>query len=353
MSDLEIATPVDGLRDAVDVVRAIVRVKKNANTREAYRRDMWGCNHDDPAACEHPKRQPNPFAWLRWCAARGLNPLAAQALHIEAWLRDLDHHAGESDGTRARRFASVRGFYKMALRLGKVQANPADLVDENNRPRWREPGTTGTALDTDQRLDLSEAAEESGVRDAALIAVALYTGLRASELSGINIEDITVQGKRMAIAVRGKGGRDARIWLDAETRKKVEALLAQPRPDTNQLPALAAVGRPEPRPLFVGVRGKRMSRQSIGKVVAKLSTGLGLPQRIGVHDIRRTFGTAAVQVTDLHSTQKAMRHKDPKTTTTYLHLNPEKTPGELVREQDERARRERTDARTSTTSEEA
>ncbi|MFI7608758.1 tyrosine-type recombinase/integrase [Micromonospora sp. NPDC049366] len=337
------------MTDAVKVALALIELKRNPNTKEAYSRDLFGCAHPDPTSCEHPdpKRQPNPYAWLRWCAARSIDPLRVHPVQIEAWQRDLELRARESGSTRARRLGAVQSYYKLAFRLDKVPFNPVDKLDPNQRPERRAGGTTGTALDGEQRLDLIDAADSSSVRDAALIAVALYTGLRASELAGINIEDISVQGRRMVITVKGKGSKHRRVWLNAEARQRVERLLAQPRPDTEQLPAVAAGGRPEPRPLFLGKRGKRMSRQTIYDVVEKLTTGLGLPQRIGVHDLRRTFGTSANKVTDLNTVRIAMGHADVKTTTVYIHGDPSEHPGELIGDQDAELRRRRAAATVS------
>lgn len=283
------------------------------NTHRAYRLDMFGCRHGPP--CTDPECEPNPLAWLHYCARHDLDPITVRTTVIQWWLADLSH-AGQASGTRARRLSSVSSYYLYLFREGVIEVNPVARLDPKRRPAPRERGTFGTALSDEQALALLAAADDDKPLNAALLATGIYCGLRVASLADLNDDDVTEGAAGPMLTYRAKGGKTARTPLPSPAYDRIRAWQAARHHSTERMPAL----RTEPgrsRPLFVRPNGKRINEPYMWRLVNRLATRAGIG-RIMPHDMRRTFGTLNLaDGANLREVQRAMGHAMSSTTEGY------------------------------------
>lgn len=283
------------------------------NTYRAYRLDLFGCRHGPP--CTDVECKPSPLAWLRWCAGHRQDPVNVRTTNIQWWLADLAD-ADLAEGTRARKLAAVSSFYLYLFREEVIDVNPVARLDPKRRPKSREPGTSGTALADEQALALLAAADRDHPCHAALVATALYCGLRVATLADLNTDDLTNGAIGPMLTYRTKGGKTGRTPLPPPAYDRILAWQAV-RDDTDRLPALRnQAGRR--RPLFVRRNGRRLNEPYVWRLLRRLAPLAGISDPISPHDLRRTFGTLGIaDGAAIRDMQKAMDHTMSSTTEGY------------------------------------
>lgn len=269
---------------------------------------------------------------------RGLSPLT-----IAAYRRDLAQFADHADGgrwrhdpqplidfvaqlqrtgakgtTQARKSAAVRSFYAFALREGHATRDVPALVDA---PR---PGSyLPDVLDQDdvvRILDAPPADDPSGigVRDRAMLELLYACGLRVSELVGLDTDRLDMESQQ--VRVIGKGNKERRVPMGDEARERLHRYMAGPR-------SAWTAGRPTPA-VFVGLRGRRLTRESVWRLVKRWAEAAGMRQRVTPHTFRHSFATHLLEGgADLRVVQALLGHASISTTQLYTHLT-----GERVRE---------------------
>jgi len=214
---------------------------------------------------------------------------------------------GVSKTTASRRLASLRSFFRYLHREGFLKANPAKLVASPKRPEM-----LPRFLTVDEVFSLIEKPEGVGfqaARDRAVLELAYACGLRVSELSGLNVEDVKLE--EGLVRVRGKGRKERVVPVG---RKAVEALRAYKVERTLKRSAEPA--------LFLNVRGKRLSQRSMGRLVRKYSWMLALSGKVTPHTLRHTFATHLLHGgADLRVIQELLGHSSLSTTQKYTHLD--------------------------------
>lgn len=290
----------------------------NPNTAEAYRRDLLGCGYK-PGECRHTEPdQHNQLAWFHWCLREGVNPLTAGRDDLREWLADLADD-GQSGSTQARRLGAVSAWYADLLASDKIDVNPVSRLRPKERPKRRTPGTAGTALSDAQALDLLAAADADGPRSAAIVATAIYSGMRVSEVVHLNIESYTVADEGPMLTYVGKGSKTIQTPIPPVVSDRIDAWLAVRR-DTNRLP-VPVQHRPRirpDRPLFVTVDGDRLSRQTLYRLVRRLAEAAGIPTPVSPHDLRRTHISQAIKEgVPIRDVQKSVGHANSSTTEGY------------------------------------
>lgn len=294
------------------------------NTHRAYRLDMFGCRHGPP--CADNGCEPSPLAWLRYCAANSQDPIAARTTVVQWWLADLAR-TGQSPSTRARRLSSVSSYYGYLFREEVIDVNPVARLDAKQRPTPREPGTFGTALSDEQVLALLDAADRDSPCDAALVATAIYCGLRVDSLADLNDDDVTSGAAGPILAYRAKGGKTGRTPLPPPAYQRILAWQASRHHSTERMPTLWT-GSGRGRPLFVRRNGNRINEPYVWRLLNRLSVQAGTG-RITPHDLRRTFATLALaDGAALRDVQRAMGHAMSSTTEGYDmgEFDPERHP---------------------------
>lgn len=232
-------------------------------------------------------------------------------VRIRSFLSHL-YDRGLSKTSVARSLAALRSMYKWLGREGVVQQNPAKLVATPKLPKKLPRVPTIEELNGVLDSSMPEAARFPE-RDRVIFELLYGCGIRNSELTGINLEDI--HWTREAILVRGKGkkqrlvpfGDTAAVAIRDYLPKREEIICAFRNPTTS---------------LLVNQRGGRLTTRSVGRIVKAIAIAKGLPSEIHPHTLRHAFGTHMLEEgADLRAIQELLGHERLSTTQRYTQLS--------------------------------
>lgn len=233
------------------------------------------------------------------------------------------HKAGRSRASAARKLAAVRTFLRYLHREGVIDDDPGGLVATPKRD-IRMPAHLSEA---EMTALLGAATVESplGRRDRAMLELFYASGLRLSELAGLDLEDVNLSAKM--VRVLGKGGKQRIVPFNTSTAKAIRAYLndreALVRGQAGQVGQVGQVGRGRKRePLFVNYRGTRLTVRSIDRLVRRYVAVSSARLGISPHAIRHSFATHLLQRgADLRAIQELLGHARLSTTQRYTHVN--------------------------------
>ncbi|HEY8550673.1 MAG TPA: tyrosine recombinase XerC [Vicinamibacterales bacterium] len=263
--------------------------------------------------------------------------------NLRGFLAEL-HARGTARASVARKLSAVRTFARYLRREGVLQHDPAALVGapklERRIPRH---------LDVDEMTRLLETPETShplGRRDRAILELFYASGLRLSELVGLNVDSINLSTRM--VRVMGKGRKERIVpfnrstvaalqaWLkDREeiadgrffermraARRKQPAPEAPATPARRQPPPGRSRRRDDSAALFVNYRGGRLTARSVHRLVTRYVTRCSLRYGISPHALRHSFATHLLQAgADLRAIQELLGHVNLSTTQRYTHVN--------------------------------
>jgi integrase/recombinase XerC/integrase/recombinase XerD len=152
-----------------------------------------------------------------------------------------------------------------------------------------------------------------GLRDTCIFELLYSTGCRISELTGINIADISL--KERTVRVKGKGNRDRIVYLGRGAAEALKEYLPKKNGfvDKNDVDAVHA--------LFLNYRGRRITQRGIFGIINKYVTRLGLMKRVGPHTFRHSFATHLInRGADVRAVQELLGHSSLSTTQIYTHM---------------------------------
>ena len=260
-----------------------------------------------------------------------LRPAALDRDAIRRFVGEL-HQRGQSRATAARKLAAVRTFLRYLRRESIIDDDPGALVPTPKR-EVRMPAH----LSEDEMTALIAAAADDtplGRRDRAILELFYASGLRLSEVAGLDLEDVNL-GARMA-RVLGKGGKQRLVPFNTSTANAIraylkdrEALVAdrragragQARPGRLQAAPRPAVPARK-NPLFVNYRGGRLTVRSIDRLVRRYVAASSARAGISPHALRHSFATHLLQRgADLRAIQELLGHARLSTTERYTHVN--------------------------------
>ncbi len=229
-------------------------------------------------------------------------------------VRDLRRHLatlhgrGLSGRSLARMLSSWRAFYRVLLeRDPSLGENPCAGI----RPP-RSPRRLPKALSPDEAVRLVAIAgdEPLALRDRALFELAYSSGLRLSELAGVDIDRIDLEGGE--VRVWGKGAKERIVPVGAAARAAIRAWL----------PARATLAGDGATALFVGRSGARVTPRTIERRLAAWAAKQGLPQHVHPHMLRHSFASHVLQSSgDLRAVQEMLGHASIASTQVYTHLD--------------------------------
>jgi integrase/recombinase XerC len=223
-----------------------------------------------------------------------------------AWL----HQEGYAKSTIARRVAAVRSWCRFLRRQGVLEGNPADGL---RAPR--QDKKLPLFLTTDELPRLLETPPETllGVRDRAILETLYSAGLRVSELTGLNVEDVDLDAG--TATVRGKGKRERLVLLGPPAVEALRQWLAIRG-------GLAAKRARPPEALLLNKNGTRLTSRSVGRLLEKYVGASGLDPRSSPHTLRHSFATHLLDAgADIRSVQELLGHRSLATTQIYTHVN--------------------------------
>lgn len=215
---------------------------------------------------------------------------------------------------KARKLSAVRAFYKFIYKRGKVSANPASLVDApklHEREIIRlEPDEIVKLLELiDSGAGLTAAQKrfhnQTKIRDAAIVTLFLGTGMRISELVGINTDDIDFEHNEVRIVRKG-GNMDVLVFGSEVRSALIEYKLR--RDGVNTVPG-------SEKAFFLSLQNKRITVRAVEQLVKKYAKLAAPLKKISPHKLRSTFGTSLYRETgDIYLVADVLGHKDVNTT---------------------------------------
>jgi integrase/recombinase XerC len=237
-------------------------------------------------------------------------PLEDVTIHVvRAYLASLSKHNKKS--SIGRKLAALKGFYRYLLREKKIQADPLAWIAT---PKQEKP--LPAFLSVDDAFRLLGGIQGEGLltmRDRAILETLYSTGVRVSELVGLDWNDVDFQ--LGIIRVVGKGSKE-RIVPIGEL-----ALKALREYGTEQSIKWKKAAKGDTG-VFLNHRGGRITTRSIARVVEKYLKAAGIAVRMGPHGLRHTFATHLLNGgADLRVIQELLGHASLSTTQRYTHLN--------------------------------
>jgi integrase/recombinase XerC len=230
---------------------------------------------------------------------------------IRGFLSQL-YEKGLSKTSVARSLAAVRSLYRWLGREGVVEQNPAKLVATPKLPKKlpRVPTIEEMNSVLDGQMPEIAAFPE---RDRLMLELLYGCGIRNSELTGINLDDIRLSAE--AILIRGKGKKERYVPFGDSAKNALAAYL----------PARQAVlsGRRKNNPaLLINQRGGRLTTRSVGRIIKKIAVAKGLSPDVHPHTLRHAFGTHMLEEgADLRAIQELLGHERLATTQRYTQLS--------------------------------
>ena len=208
----------------------------------------------------------------------------------------------------ARWLSCVKGFYRHSLEKGRVSVDPAAHLEH---PKLGRP--LPDSLSEAQVRDLLGAPDIStavGLRDRAMLEVLYATGLRVSELVGLNIASLNL--RQGVVRVVGKGGKERLVPVGQEALSWVVRFVGESR---------AALHGERTRVLFPSQRGRQMTRQTFWHAIKRYALLAGIDRSLSPHGLRHAFATHLLNHgADLRAVQMMLGHSDLSTTQIYTHV---------------------------------
>lgn len=220
------------------------------------------------------------------------------------------HDAGYARTSIARKLASLRSFYKFAIRQGMAETNPAQPLRNPRGQRKLPHFLTSDEIET--LLKAPGTQNEMGLRDRAMLEVMYSAGLRVSEIVGMNDRDIDPE--EGVVRVRGKGRKER---FGAIGKYADQALK-----DYFRVRTRADYGTAKELPTFTNKFGKRLTTRSVARMLEKYIKQCGLDARTTPHTLRHSFATHLLdRGADIRSVQEMLGHKSLGTTQIYTHVS--------------------------------
>ena len=229
-------------------------------------------------------------------------------LAVRAYLAHLSRRK-LSRSSVARHLSALRTFFKWLVREGAVEANPARTVAtpkrEKHLPSVMQPS------DVALLLEQADTSVTLGLRDAAWLELMYASGLRISELVGIDVDDLELRSR--LVKVHGKGSKERIVPFGSKAETALRAYLAV----RGEL-----ASDPEEQAVFVNYRGKRITTRSVRRLFDGYLRDASLRSGISPHTMRHSFATHLLNAgADLRAIQELLGHASLSTTQKYTHLN--------------------------------
>ena len=232
---------------------------------------------------------------------------------IRGFLSQL-YEKGLSKTSVARSLAAVRSLYRWLAREGVVEQNPAKLVATPKLAKKLPRVPTIEEMNSVLDGQMPEAAAFPE-RDRLMLELLYGCGIRNSELTGINLDDIRLSAE--AILIRGKGKKERYVPFGDSVKSALaaylpvrQAMLAE-TPKNTTTPAL-----------LINRRGGRLTTRSVGRIIKKIAVAKGLSPDVHPHTLRHAFGTHMLEEgADLRAIQELLGHERLATTQRYTQLS--------------------------------
>jgi integrase/recombinase XerC len=214
---------------------------------------------------------------------------------------------GLSKTTVGRRLSSIRSFFKFLYREGFIRSNPAKLV---SNPKMQK--LLPRFLSVDDVFSLVEQPDGIGflpARDRAILELLYSSGLRVSELSGLNTDEVNT--KEHLVKVKGKGKKERIVPVGTKAIDVLKTYLIE-----------RFLLKSKEKALFLNRLGTRLTDRGVRRIVVKYAKRMAMNTRVGPHVLRHTFASHLLQGgADLRVIQELLGHSSLSTTQKYTHLD--------------------------------
>lgn len=217
---------------------------------------------------------------------------------------------GISTSSICRSLTAIKMFHRFLVRERLAKEDPANLVDT---PKiWKRIPEVLNSQEIEAMIEATKGKGWQLVRDNAILELFYASGMRVSELSAIKIEDINLEAGY--IRCLGKGSKERMIPIGKSAKESIIKYISGPRKKLIKENNISTV--------FISRLGKRISRQSIWKIIKFYARKAGIKKEIKPHTLRHTFATHLLQHgADLRSVQEMLGHSDISTTQIYTHVD--------------------------------
>ncbi|MBE0460703.1 MAG: tyrosine recombinase XerC [Candidatus Aminicenantes bacterium] len=212
--------------------------------------------------------------------------------------------------TVARKLAAIRSFFQFCLRKKILDDNPAKVVSTPKQEKHMPSFMSEDEMS--MFLDLPQSKKPLDLRDKAILELLYATGIRVSELVGIDLEDINFQEK--LIRVKGKGKKERLVPFGKKAEESMRIYL--------QSRYIIHDGEINQEALFLNYKGQRITSRSIERIVDKYIQHSALHRKISPHSLRHSFASHLLsRGADLRVIQELLGHESLATTQKYTHLD--------------------------------
>jgi len=244
-----------------------------------------------------------------YAGSRGWKELDHMA--IRGFLSQL-YEQGLGKTSVARSLAALRSLYRWLAQEGVVEQNPAKLVATPKLPKKLPRVPTIEEMNSVLDGQMPEAAAFPE-RDRLMLELLYGCGIRNSELTGIDLDDIRLSAE--AILIRGKGKKERYVPFGGSAKNALTAYLPA------RQAALAAMHKNSPA-LLINQRGGRLTTRSVGRIIKRIAVAKGLSPDVHPHTLRHAFGTHMLEEgADLRAIQELLGHERLATTQRYTQLS--------------------------------
>lgn len=236
------------------------------------------------------------------------HPADIRRAHISAYLASL-LDTGAAFSSSARNLSSIKTFFRFLMLEDHITVNPADSLESPHLQR-RLPDVLNVE-EIDCLFSEPKVVTLTGLRDRAMLELMYATGLRVSELLGLEVDDVNLS--EGFVRCLGKGRKERIVPFGKVAGYWVERYIGHSR--HKMLKGQAN------RILFVNARGNQMTRQGFWKILTKLVGDAGIKKEVTPHTLRHSFATHLLENgADLRSVQEMLGHADISTTQIYTHM---------------------------------
>lgn len=278
-----------------------------------YLTGVRGVSAHTAEAYAHDLSQFVDFLAFEWGEARAWDLTAVDQAVLRRYLASL-HRQEFARSSVLRKLAALRALFRFLVATGQMQHNPAVALRAAGLPR-RLPEALSEA-ETVELIELPDEHDPLGQRNRALLELLYATGMRVSEATSLNVEDLNLKDRSARVV--GKGNRERVVFFGHAAQEAVATYLQQGR---TLLLAHRRGTKDEPA-LWLNKDGGRLSPRGVQYLVRRLALEIGASAQTSPHTLRHSFATHLLdRGADLRSIQELLGHKRIATTQIYTHVS--------------------------------
>jgi integrase/recombinase XerD len=251
-----------------------------------------------------------------WLAGRDVNLMKAERGDLLDYLAKCVNIRKRPSST-ARLVSSMRRFYQLQVREGRLDEDPSARIDAPKLGRSLPDSLTESEVEA--LLAVPVVKDDLGLRDRAMLEILYACGLRVSEL--VNLSSMQVNPRQGIVRIMGKGGKERLVPFGEEAQSWLERYQKESRPSLMKKQKARQISES----LFVTARGAAMTRQGFWYRIKHYAHLAGITKKLSPHTLRHAFATHLLNHgADLRVVQMLLGHSDLSTTQIYTHVAKER-----------------------------